>query len=65
MGGIQQMKTKHLFSFSAKTKQIACSCQSAGTKQIKTNGILPFSTETKQNKWKKSRTKLTLGTGCS
>ena len=52
LGGIKQMKTKHLLSFSTKPKQIAFSFRSAGTKQIKTNGILPFSTKTKQNKWK-------------
>ena len=44
------MKTKELFSFSTKPKQIAFSFGLAGTKQTKTNGILPFSTKTKQNK---------------
>ena len=60
LGGIKQMKTKHLFSFTTKPKQIAFTFLSAGTKQIKTNGILPFSTKTKENKWKKSWTKWAL-----
>ena len=48
LGGIKQMKTKHLFSFTTKPKQIAFTFLSAGTKQIKTNGILPFSTKTNE-----------------
>ena len=58
LGGINHMKTKELFSFSTKPKQILFSFGLAGTKQIKTNGILPFSTKTKQNKGKKSWNKL-------
>ena len=37
LGGIKQMKTKELFSFSTKPKQIAFSFGLAATKQMKTS----------------------------
>ena len=41
--GSKQRKTKEIFSFITKTKQITLSFGLAGTKQMRTNGILPFS----------------------